>query len=103
MELKILTSSRVRVKVRESHQKPIISCFCAAARSFRNLKNTPHTTSQNWWKATISASTGQDRQQCARAHQEQQDERQQSTIAQEHRLSHTRSVFRQQTTAKLGQ
>jgi hypothetical protein len=45
----------VRVKVRESHQNPIISCLCAAARSFRNLKNTPQTTSQNSWKASISA------------------------------------------------
>eukprot|EP00964_Phaeocystis_antarctica_P101020 scaffold66552_cov71-Phaeocystis_antarctica.AAC.1 len=36
---------------------------------------------------TLDRGTGQDRQQCARAHQEQQDERQQSTIAREHDAS----------------
>eukprot|EP00964_Phaeocystis_antarctica_P164594 scaffold142991_cov130-Phaeocystis_antarctica.AAC.6 len=44
---------------------------------------------------TLDRGTGHDRQQCARAHQEQQDERQQSTIAQEHDTSfqHAKSVL----------
>ena len=52
---------------------------------------------------TLDRGTGHDRQQCARAHQEQQDERQQSTIAQEHdtSLQHAKSVLPDANTIAL--